>query len=129
MRTLRELIQFVKPTETPYRLSTLAAMLGLVPPISVRQLFTLPLFYVARLETLTCHITEDAGEDECRLDIYVDGVLEFPLRRGLDKNNPPWKLQREFLFTRVVEIKLWDEDSPDPDDRLGLVVIPAALTQ
>jgi hypothetical protein len=129
MRTLRELVQIVQPTQTPLRVSNIAAMLDVVSPISLRQLLTWSIFHVARLETLTCHVTEDSGADECRLDIYVDGALEFPLLKDLSPNDPPWSLQQEFLFTRTVEVKLRDEDSPDPDDRLGWITIPAAPAQ
>ncbi|MUT68751.1 hypothetical protein [Paenibacillus sp. NEAU-GSW1] len=78
------------------------------------------------IHTLRCRETEDWGADECRLEIFVDGALQPYLRKSLD-NGQSWSLNRSFKFNNKVEVKLWDEDSPDPNDHLGSVQIGTNL--
>ncbi len=78
------------------------------------------------LEMLKCYETEDWGADECRLEVFVDSVLQPPLKRSMD-DGEKWQLNRSYSFKEKVEVKLWDEDSPDPDDFLGSVVIDTSL--
>jgi hypothetical protein len=59
--------------------------------------------------------------------MFVDGALQPPpLRKDLD-DGENWRLNRSYTFNRQVEVKLWDEDSPDDDDFLGKVAIDTAL--
>jgi hypothetical protein len=71
------------------------------------------------LETLKCYETEDwTGADECRLEVYADGTLQPYLKKSLN-DGQKWYLNKSYKFKNKIEIKLWDEDSPDPDDYLG----------
>ncbi|MBD0268444.1 MAG: hypothetical protein ICV77_09130 [Cyanobacteria bacterium Co-bin8] len=79
------------------------------------------------LNQLKCNETEDWGADECRLEVYVDGTLQPYLKRSLN-NGQTWALNQAFSFQNFVDIKLWDEDSPDADDLLGSVRITANPT-
>ncbi|MBE9157631.1 hypothetical protein IQ265_12460 [Nodosilinea sp. LEGE 06152] len=79
------------------------------------------------LSQLKCNETEDWGADECRLEVLVDGTLQPHLKRSLD-NGQTWSLNQTYAFNSSVEIKLWDEDSPDADDLLGSVRITTGLT-
>ncbi|MBD0334293.1 MAG: hypothetical protein ICV62_02290 [Cyanobacteria bacterium Co-bin13] len=79
------------------------------------------------LNQLKCSETEDWGADECRLEVYTDGTLQPYLKKSLN-NGQTWPLNQTFSFQDFVEIKLWDEDSPDADDFLGSVRITASLT-
>jgi hypothetical protein len=37
------------------------------------------------LQTLKCHETEDwTGADDCRLEVFADGVLQAPLKKSLN---------------------------------------------
>ena len=74
------------------------------------------------LEKLLCKTTEDANEDECRLEIRVDGVLKKTLERDLVENGE-WQLNQSHVFENSVRVRLYDKDWPDPDDLLGEVVI------
>gem|GEM_PF-305936 len=74
------------------------------------------------LEKLLCKTTEDANEDECRLEIRVDGVLKETLERDLVENGE-WQLNQSHVFENGVSVRLYDKDWPDPDDLLGEVVI------
>ncbi len=79
------------------------------------------------LESLKCYETEDwAGADECRLEIFLDGVLQAPLKNNLN-DGQKWGLNRSYTFQNNVEVRLWDEDSPDRDDFLGKIVIDTNL--
>lgn len=80
------------------------------------------------LESLKCYETEDwTGADECRLEVFADGALQPPpLRKDLN-DGQGWPLNRSYTFNSQVEVKLWDEDSPDADDLLGKVTIGTAL--
>lgn len=79
------------------------------------------------LKQLKCNETEDWGADECRLEVFVDGALQPYLKTSLN-NKQVWTLNRAYPFKDKVEIKLWDEDSPDADDFLGSVRIETGLT-
>ena len=72
------------------------------------------------LETMKCYETEDwSGPDECRLEIFVDGIFQPPpLKKSLN-NGQTWTLNKPYFFKNNIQIKLWDEDSPDDDDMLG----------
>ena len=74
------------------------------------------------LGTLKCNETEDWGADECRLDISIDGVLQPYLRRSLN-DGQRWRLNRSYRYSDNLLIRLWDEDSPDADDRLGTIAL------
>jgi len=74
------------------------------------------------LEKLLCKTTEDANEDECRLEIFVDGVLKETLERDLVEDEE-WQLNQAHVFENSVRVRLYDKDWPDPDDLLGEVVI------
>lgn len=79
------------------------------------------------LETLKCYETEDwTGADECRLEIFVDGVPQYPLKKSLN-DGQKWYLNKSYVFKNQVEVKLWDEDFPDSDDFLGKVTIDTNL--
>lgn len=82
------------------------------------------------LHTLRCRETEDwTGADSCRLEVFADGALQPYLKRNLN-NNQTWDLNKPYKFNSKVEIKLWDEDSADPDDFLGSVQIgPNVVSQ
>lgn len=79
------------------------------------------------LNQLKCNETEDWGADECRLEVYVDGALQPYLKRSIN-NSQVWVLNQSYLFNSNVDLKLWDEDSPDADDFLGSVRIETGLT-
>lgn len=83
------------------------------------------------LQTIHCESTEDlVGDDECRLEIYADGELEYSFRADLN-NGMDWPLNTTILFDREVIVRLFDEDGDlpgDADDGLGVVSIPAADT-
>ena len=42
-------------------------------------------------------------------------------------NGQKWDIGSSFNFNTQVEVKLWDEDWPDPDDFLGSVIIDTSL--
>jgi alkaline phosphatase D len=76
------------------------------------------------LHSLYCQKTEDIiGGDECRLDIKIDGHLQ-QLRKDMKKGHT-WSLNQTLYFNQTVEIDLFDEDSPDPDDLLGQLTVNA----
>lgn len=77
-------------------------------------------------QQLKCNETEDLGADECRLEIFLDGVLQPPLKKSMNNGNM-WQINRAYTFKDEVEVKLWDEDSPDADDLLGSVTITTSL--
>lgn len=79
------------------------------------------------LNHLKCTKTEDWGADECRLEIYVDGALQPYLKRSMN-NGQVWGINGTYRFTQAIDLKLWDEDSPDADDFLGSVRISTGLT-
>lgn len=121
MKTLREFALFVNQAASPISVQNLAS--GNALPISLRDLLGQKLIFQLSLERLTCHKTESfLSSDNCRLEIFTDGSLEFPLRRSLN-HEQFWDISRTYLFTQQVTLKLWDEDSPDPDDRLGTATI------
>ena len=78
------------------------------------------------LNQLKCNETEDWGADECRLEIFLDGVLQPPLRKSMNNENMQ-QLNQAYTFKDKVEVKLWDEDSPDADDLLGSAIITNSL--
>jgi hypothetical protein len=79
------------------------------------------------IQTLKCNSTEDwSGADECRLEVYVDGAIQPYLRKSLN-DRQSWTLNQSYTFKDNVEVKLWDEDSPDGDDYLGAVRIETGL--
>src|SRR5215210_5060179 len=81
-----------------------------------------------KLETLKCIKTEDwTGSDECRVEVFLGGSLQPPLRRNLNDGNV-WGINAEYQYDQSAAVKLWDEDSPDPDDNLGTVTFGASLT-
>lgn len=80
------------------------------------------------IRSLKCHETEDyTGADECRLEIYVDGQ-RTDLKHDLN-DNQTWQIDRQFDFNEGVQIKLYDEDSPDGDDHLGTINIDKSNIQ
>jgi hypothetical protein len=83
------------------------------------------------LENLHCTSTEDwTGADECRLEIYADGELEYSFRADLD-DDWNWPLNTSVLIERELDVRLFDEDGDvpgDSDDALGIVRIPATDT-
>ena len=79
------------------------------------------------LKQLKCYETEDWGADECRLEVYIDGALQPYLKTSLN-NKQVWTLNRTYTFQTSVDIKLWDEDSPDADDFLGAARIGTGVT-
>jgi hypothetical protein len=74
------------------------------------------------LETLKAFVTEDFFGDELRVEVFVDGTFQPVLRRDIDESES-WDMSRSFTFLNSVEVRLWDEDDPDPDDFLGSVMI------
>ena len=77
--------------------------------------------YELKVNSLKCHDTEDTfGSDECRLEIHADGRRSASLRRNLN-DGQTWAVNRTVNFDSSAALKLWDEDSPDPDDFLGQV--------
>jgi hypothetical protein len=77
---------------------------------------------ILHIRSLKCYETEDwTGADECRLEIYVDGNKTV-LRHSLN-DNETWQVDRQFEFSGSVQIKLYDEDSPDEDDHLGTITL------
>lgn len=81
--------------------------------------------YEVTIKQLKCNETEDTlGADECRLEIYADGKRIRSRRRNLN-DGQKWTLNQRVRFNASSLLKLWDEDSPDPDDFLGQVSIPA----
>lgn len=79
--------------------------------------------YILILNTLKCFTTEDVYTDECRLEVYLDGELSSPPLKCDMQEGQTWELNRQFHFNNTAEVKLWDEDSPDPDDFLGSTTI------
>lgn len=78
------------------------------------------------LKELKCNQTEDWGADECRLEVRVDGVLQPPLKRSMNDGNK-WTLNFSYKFKNKAEVKLFDEDWPDPDDKLGTLNLDLSL--
>src|SRR4028118_427720 len=74
-----------------------------------------------------CNESEDWGADECRLEVYLDGALQPYLKTSLN-NGQAWNLNRTYTFQNSVDIKLWDEDSPDADDFLGATHLGTGIT-
>lgn len=78
------------------------------------------------LNSLKCNETEDWGNDECRLEITGDTRRKATLKRSMDDGDT-WPLNRTYTFENSATIKLWDEDSPDPDDFLGSILLDTRL--
>jgi hypothetical protein len=79
------------------------------------------------LNKLVCIENEDwTGKDTCRLEIFLDGVLQPSLKKDMDEGDT-WQLNRAYTFKDKVEVKLWDEDFPDADDLLGSAIIGNSL--
>src|SRR3712207_4325247 len=79
------------------------------------------------LQKLKCFKTEDwFGGDECRLEVLVDNVLQPSLNQSLQRGQTR-DLNATYIFNNRVEVKLWDEDAPDPNDFLGSVTIDTSL--
>lgn len=76
---------------------------------------------------LHCIRTEDWGDDECLLDIEVDGLQTPFLHRSMGEGDY-WSMNQSFSFENEVNIKVYDEDSPDPNDLLGQLVIGTDTT-
>lgn len=75
------------------------------------------------LHTLRCSKNEDYfGKDECLLEIFADGQRKEQLRRDMDEGDS-WPLNKTYYFNQEGLVKLWDEDSPDPNDFLGEVKV------
>lgn len=75
------------------------------------------------LGALRCDRTEDWwGGDECRLEILSDTAPQVTLKRSM-RRGQTWPLDQNFNFEKSITVRLWDEDSPDPDDLLGAVVL------
>lgn len=80
--------------------------------------------YVLTLNRLECSETEDyLGSDECRLEVYVDGMLKPTLKKDLN-DGEQWLIDTSYTFEQLAMIKLWDED-PESDDLLGTATISA----
>lgn len=126
MKTLRDFALSLNQAASPISVQNLAS--GNAPPISLRDLLDRISIFQLTLERLTCHKTESfLGSDNCRLEIFTDGSLEFPLKRSLN-NDQSWDINRTYPFIQQVTLKLWDEDSPDPDDWLGTTTLPVTPT-
>jgi hypothetical protein len=79
-----------------------------------------------KLNCLKCYETEDWSSDECRLEVFADGILQVPLKRKLDEGDK-WYLNRSYDFRDQIVIKLWDEDPISSDDFLGSAEISSNL--
>ena len=63
------------------------------------------------LNKLVCIENEDwTGKDTCRLEIFLDGVLQPSLKKNMDEADT-WELNRAYTFKDKVEIKLWDDSN------------------
>lgn len=81
-------------------------------------------YYRLTLEQLYCSQTEDyVGHDECRLEVYADGVLQPALKKRMNDGDI-WQVDCAYLMEQSAIIKLWDED-PEGDDLLGVTTISA----
>lgn len=80
---------------------------------------------------LYCYDTEDWASDEVRLEIEAPpyrGANKVVLRKEMDDDDV-WTINKTIKYNPkdaegmlgggYVIIKLWDEDTPDPDDLLG----------
>jgi hypothetical protein len=76
-----------------------------------------------RLIRLDCTRTDDSGTDEVELRIYV-GAREIKLRNNM-REGSSWGLNRTVTMDAPVRVEVWELDSPDADDKLGVVQIPA----
>ena len=79
--------------------------------------------YKLFIDKLKCIKPDDPTEDECRLDIYVDGSLFRTLKKSMKKSNT-WEINQSIYFNHFVQITLTDEDNVK-DDFLGAHMIPA----
>ena len=74
------------------------------------------------LYEVKCHKTEDWDEDECRIEVFVDGIRKLKRTKTM-KEGQLWRLGYTYPFAAGVVIKLWDEDWPDADDLIGTLRI------
>jgi len=84
--------------------------------------------YRATLQQLSCFVTHDAGHDEYRLTIEVDG--REPPRNTISgniNNRESTNINRSFDFEEFITIKLEDRENwPYDDDNLGIHTIRAS---
>jgi hypothetical protein len=129
MLSLRQLAQQFTADVESVRVSELATSLGVGYPISLRYMLEGKRYCELTLESVNCIKTESLhGADHCRLEVFTDGVLEASLRSNLDKQET-WTINRSYLYAERIKVKLWDQDSPDPDDLIATVFIEAEPCQ
>jgi hypothetical protein len=75
---------------------------------------------------LECHKTEDSGTDELEMRLYIGG-REFKTINDMKKGGR-WELDWWRGMYSEARLELWERDSPDPDDKLGVVRIPPQVT-
>ena len=85
------------------------------------------------IRRLDCEKTEDwIGGDECRLEVYCDGVPKLPWPPVFALDDPNGRdIKMNFVFLTDAEVKLFDEDVGalvDPDDFLGSAFFQGAAT-
>lgn len=75
------------------------------------------------LESLRCRDAEDLFGDECRLEVFCDGELQFVSRQRM-ADGDQWAVEASVLFAEHCNVRLFDEDFPftgGADDRLGTI--------
>ncbi|MZD16951.1 MULTISPECIES: hypothetical protein [Streptomyces] len=79
------------------------------------------------LRQLACHQMEDSTEDEIML--RSGGAQVFPNEgeHVITAGNSAF-MEKPIISAGDVNVELWEEDWPDPDDYLGTVTIPANAT-
>lgn len=74
------------------------------------------------LDRIVCVATEDWAADELRVVITADERPVPALKTSID-DGEEWPLALAVPFDESLEIRLWDDDWPDPDDPLGSFVV------
>lgn len=81
------------------------------------------------LDWLHCTTTQDStGADACRLEVVCDGNRVATLFRSMNDGHD-WRIDQTYSFSDRVTVILWDEDTLDPDDRLGEVTYTHGTTR
>ncbi|MBN1522937.1 MAG: hypothetical protein JW904_00530 [Spirochaetales bacterium] len=74
------------------------------------------------IQWIRCNDTEDYfGADEVQLELKIPGKSTVKLRKDMKPSNT-WTVNKSYFYNAnngQPVIKLWDLDSPDPDDLLG----------